>query len=735
MPGRRRVVNSAQVVLLLATRALDRALDYAVPAPFADRVQRGSLVACPLGRRTVLGVVVGLEPPSWDGTLAKLAGVVDVQPVPDALVELAAWIARYYAAPLAACLRLVLPPGAEGTLRRRPDGGWRLAEPPGPAVQLVASDPIDGGTARQRAIAAVLAHAGGTLTATELCARAATTLPTLRRMAAAELIALDRRERARSPQTDRAEPIAGPTLNAQQAAAVTEITAALGRAQEALLVHGVTGSGKTEVYIHAIEAVRALGRGAIVLAPEIALTPQLLERLRARLGGGVALWHSGLSDGERAVEDRRIRAGEADVVLGARSAVFAPLANVGLIVVDEEHEGSYKQDASPRYDARQVAYRRGRLEGALVLYGSATPRPESWWALPHVTLSDRADGAPLPHVEIVDMRTQPPGPISRPLARALQEAAARGEKAILLLNRRGLARMGLCQACGWIARCPACDVPLVVHDRPEHLVCHHCGHDAPVPVLCPSCRGAEVARQGSGTQGLEEALAVVVPDVPLIRLDGDAIARRGELGSRLARFARPGAAVLLGTQMVAKGHDLPAVTVAGVLDADGALQRPDFRAEERAFALIVQLAGRAGRRGEPSTVFVQAWEPDGRAVRLGARHAVQEFLAGEIHRRQDRQFPPFGHLVRIVADGANATSVANLTRDLADALREADPDMTVLGPATLHRLRGRFRRSVLVRAERATDATAAVVAQIEARQAGLRALDVRVVIDVDPQDT
>jgi primosomal protein N' (replication factor Y) len=375
------------------------------------------------------------------------------------------------------------------------------------------------------------------------------------------------------------------------------------------------------------------------------------------------------------------------------------------------------------------------LEDALVVYGSATPRPESFWALPHITLTDRADGAPLPHIEVVDMRTQPPGPISRPLARALQEAASRGEKAILLLNRRGLARMGLCRACGWIARCPSCDVPLVVHDRPEHLVCHHCGHDAPVPVLCPSCRAAEVARQGSGTQGLEEALATVVPDVPLIRLDGDAIARRGELGSRLARFARPGASVLLGTQMVAKGHDLPAVTVAGVLDADGALQRPDFRAEERAFALIVQLAGRAGRRGEPSTVFVQAWEPDGRAVRLGARHAVQEFLAGEIHRRQDRQFPPFGHLVRIIVDGANAASVTNVARGIADALRESEPEMTVLGPAMLHRLRGRSRRAILVRAERATEATAAVTAQIGTRQAALRTAAIRVVVDVDPQDT
>ncbi len=728
-------MSAAQVILLLTTRALDRPLDYAVPEPFAERVRCGALVACPLGRRTVLGVVVGTAAPSWEGDLAPLAGVVDTEPVPEGLIELAAWVSRYYAAPLAACLRLVLPPGAEGTLRRRRDGGWRLHGLPAPATRLTVSVPIMGGTPRQRAIATVLVQAGGTLTATELCARAATTLPTIRRMAEAGLLMLDRHELAPTVVPADGVVTSGPTPNPEQQAAIVEITAALHGDQDALLLHGVTGAGKTEVYIHAIEAARARGAGAIVLAPEIALTPQLVDRLRARLGAGVALWHSGMSDAERAAEYRRIRSGAADVVVGARSAVFAPLANVGLIAVDEEHESSYKQDASPRYDARSVAYRRGRLEGALVVYGSATPRPESWWALRHVTLPSRADGAPLPHVVVVDMRTQPAGPISRPLARALQEAASRGEKAILLLNRRGLARMGLCRACGWIARCPSCDVPLVVHDRPEHLVCHHCGHDAPVPVLCPSCRAAEVVRQGTGTQGVQEALRSIVPDVPLIRLDGDAIARRGELTRLLERFGTPGAAVLLGTQMVAKGHDLPSVTVAGVIDADGALQRPDFRAEERAFALIVQLAGRAGRRGEPSTVFVQAWEPDGRAVTLGARHAVPEFLAGEIHRRQDREFPPFGHLVRLVIDGDDARAVNEGAAVLADDLRGSQPTVSVLGPAPLHRLRGRSRRAILIRAERATDATALVLRCAETHEAALRATGVRVVIDVDPQDT
>ena len=733
--SRRPVGAAVQCVLLVTTRALDRQLDYAVPASLRSAVRIGSLVACPLGRRTVLGVVVGEDPPSWEGDLATIAGVVETPPIAPALIELAAWVARYYAAPFAPCLRLVLPPGVGGALRPTSGGGFRIGAPTGPPTQLLASDPGDGGSARQREILGVLRRAGGPVAAAALCRMAGTTLPTLRRMAEAALLRLERGELAGGP-VGGVFPIEGPPeLNAEQAAAVRDIDAAMRAGEEALLLHGVTGSGKTEVYMRAIEAARRDGRGSLVLVPEIALTPQTLGRLRGRLGDGVAVWHSGLSDAERAIEDRRIRSGEADVVLGARSAVFAPLANVGLIVVDEEHESSYKQDSTPRYDARQVAYRRARLERALVVYGSATPRPESWGTLPRLALRERADGAALPRIEIVDMRVQAPGPISRQLARALQGAAERGEKAILLLNRRGLSRMALCRACGWIARCPSCDVPLVVHDRPEHLVCHHCGHDTPVPALCPACRAAEVSRQGAGTQGLEEALAAVVPEVPLIRLDADAVARRGELDARLARFAHPGAAVLLGTQMVAKGHDLPSVTVAGVLDADGALQQPDFRSEERAFSLIVQLAGRAGRRGEPSTVIVQAWEPGGRAVQLGARHAVEEFLDGELARRREHEFPPFGHLVRVVIDGPNAAAVHGVARRLAGRIESAAPELRVRGPALLHRLRGRSRRAIIVRAGRATDATTLLTRLLADGAAERLTASVRVMLDVDPQDT
>jgi primosomal protein N' (replication factor Y) len=690
----------------------------------------------------VLGVVVDRGPATHEGRLAPLAGVVEARPVPADLMELALWTARYYMAPAASCLKLVLPPGADGSLRRGPGGEWVLSAPPSGAPPRLTAALVPGApppaSPRRQEVLAVLREAGGTMPAAELCRAAATTVPTLRRMAADGVVALE----ARAPATSALRSIGGdaperdepPALTPDQAEALAAVGAAM-RDGSPLLLHGVTGSGKTEVYLRAIAAAREQGRGSIVLVPEIALTPQLLSRLRARLGEGVSVWHSAMSRAERAEEHRRVRDGEADVVLGARSAVFAPVARLGLVVVDEEHDASYKQDATPRYDARQVAARRARAAGAAVVYGTATPRPEAWCALPRRTLRARPDGSSPPAIEVVDMRLQGPGPVSRPLAQALHAAASRGEKAIVLASRRGFALMALCRDCGWIARCPRCDVALVHHDAPPRLVCHHCGHDEPVPGVCPSCGAAGVARQGAGTQGLEAALARLVPAARRVRLDRSSASGRGAVRRLLADFARPGAAILLGTQMVAKGHDLPQVTVAAAVDADAPLQHAGFRSEERAFGLIVQLAGRAGRRGEPARVIVQAYEPEARAVRLGARQAVAEFLEGELERREAHGLPPFSHLVRVVLDGERPEAVAAAAERLAGDLRAAAPALGVLGPAPMHRLRGRARLSLLARAPRASQATGPLRAVLDASAAGLRRAGVRAAVDVDPQET
>jgi primosomal protein N' (replication factor Y) len=688
----------------------------------------------------VLGVVLGRDAPTFEGALAPLAGVVDSPPIPPELIDLVGWTARYYRAPLAACLRLALPPGAEGTLRRRPDGTWALGRPPtGEGALWARAGESPAGSPRREAVRAVLVAAGGAMAAAELCRRAGTTMATLRRMAEEGALALAPAGAANPADAWAAagEERPAPALTRAQAEALAAVEAALADGAppggRALLVHGVTGSGKTEVYLRAITAARAAGRGSLVLVPEIALTPQILGRLRARLGEGVAIWHSALGRSERAAEDRRIRAGEADVVLGARSAVFAPVPRLGLVIVDEEHDASYKQDATPRYDARQVAWRRARDAGAALVYGTATPRPETWAALPRVTLPERADGAPHPPVEVVDMRTQGPGPISRPLLRALHSVAGRGEKAIVLLNRRGLALMALCRECGWVARCADCDVALVLHSSPARLECHHCGAERAVPSVCPSCGSADLARQGSGTEGLERAIAAAVPDVRRVRMDAQTTDRAGGVPALLAEFARPGAAVLLGTQMVAKGHDLPGVALAAVVDADAALARPDFRAEERAFALIVQAAGRAGRRGAPGRVIVQAWEPAARAVRLAAALDVEGFLAGELERRRAHGYPPYAHLVRAVVDGERESEVAAAAGTVAEGARAA-AGVRVLGPAPLHRLRGRWRRAILVAAERAGVAADALAGPARAVAAG-GSPGLRVVIDVDPQET
>ncbi|MDH3227385.1 MAG: primosomal protein N' [Thermoleophilia bacterium] len=732
--------RAAQVRVLVETRSLDGALDYAVPGGLDARAVPGALVACPLGARRVLGVVVSREPPTHPGRLASVLGAVDLPPVPADLMQLALWTASYYRAPVASCLRLALPPGADGALRKRDDGTWELRGPSEGRSRLVATAGAPGpATDRQRQILAALADAGGSLPAAELCRAAGTSMQTLHRMAeAGTLVVAEERALASGLDWFAEDPpgaeAASPELVPEQAEAISRITSAIGGG-EALLLHGVTGSGKTEVYLQAIAAARSRGLSSILLVPEIGLTPQTLRRVRARLGDGVSVWHSGLTATERAAEYRRIRSGEADVVVGARSAVFAPAPALGLVIVDEEHDGSYKQDASPRYDARRVAYERGRLARAAVVYGSATPRVETWHALEHVTLPTRVDGSRLPRIEVIDMRTQRAGPLSRPLERALQHAGERGEKAIVLLNRRGFALMALCRSCGWIARCPQCDVALVHHRERGRLSCHHCGHDEAPRAVCPSCRAADIARQGAGTESLEHAIAAAAPRSRLVRMDATTASGRGAVGRLLDEFARPGPAVLVGTQMVAKGHDLPDVTVAGVVGADAGLQRPDFRSEERTFSLIVQLAGRAGRRGEPARVIVQAYEPEERVVRLAGGHRVSDFLSGELQRRQARGYPPFSHLVRMLIEGEDRQGVIELAAAVGERVRRDHPDLSLLGPAPLHRLRGRTRRALLARAGRAGTAADALEAAAGQVAAGAGRRRFRIVIDVDPQDT
>ncbi|HEX3451867.1 MAG TPA: primosomal protein N', partial [Solirubrobacteraceae bacterium] len=546
-------------------------------------------------------------------------------------------------------------------------------------------------------------------------------------------------------------------LNAEQDAALASVAAALVAGEpHARLLHGVTESGKTEVYLRAAEAALSHGRGVIVLVPEIALTPQTVGRFVERFGDTVALLHSQLRGAARYAEWRRLREGHARICVGPRSAVFAPIERLGLIVVDEEHESSYKHEGDPRYDARDVAAERARRSDAVLLIGSATPRAESA-RLPASRLPRRVDGRPLPPVDVLDMRDEDHG-LHPQTAQALADVRDARGKAIVLLNRRGWSNFLSCRSCGLVWSCPHCDVALVLHRGGGFVACHHCGHREPAPERCRECGSISVARHGVGTERLQHELTNVLDggDFPIFRLDADVTAAvapgagerhpgdtgspgashpDGAAGALLRAFEGARSGVLIGTQMVAKGHDFPDVTLGVVLDADATLRFPDFRAEERTFSLIAQLAGRVGR-GRDGRVLVQTIAPQARAIVHAARHDSDGFLAGELERRRALDYPPFSHLIRVVCsaeESARARQAATAVRGLLALAPPADGPRSVLGPASLFRLRGRERESLVVKAAQRRPAVRAVGEAVSRVAAAREHQGVHFSVDVDPQ--
>jgi primosomal protein N' (replication factor Y) (superfamily II helicase) len=703
----------ARVEPLHTTRAVRGPFDYRLPEAMRD-VGVGSMLVVPFGRQELLGVVVDLADRS------EVAPERLVEPlraleagVPPELVRLALWVADAYCSTPARALGLVLPPGA-GRLK---------------AKQVLVASITDAG---RRALADETRLTGAQR---ELLERlSAQALPAAdaghgraRGLEARGLVALERRVQHRRPvhvpvgARDDAER----RLTADQRAAVAAIEAA--PAGGRLLLHGVTGSGKTEVYLQAVAAALARGRGAIVLVPEIALTPQTVGRFERRFGDRVAVLHSQLGQGERHDEWQRLRRGEARICVGPRSAIFAPIDDLGLIVVDEEHDSSYKQEGDPRYDARTVAERRARACGAVLVAGSATPRPETVHRYERIALPRRVDGVALPPVEVLDMRGRE-GPLHPATREALAQTRRDGGKAIVLLNRRGWSNFLTCRGCGRVWECPHCDVALVLHRADGALACHHCGHRERAPERCGACGSTAVARHGAGTERLEHELAAALgdPSFPVFRLDSDVAAAKGRLAERLAAFEAAPAGVLVGTQMVAKGHDFPDVTLGIVLDADATLRFPDFRAEERTFALVAQLAGRAGRGARGGRVLVQTLAPEAEAIRFAARHDADGFLAAELARREALRYPPFAHLIRVVCAAEDLAAV----NAAAEALHE-QIGLPVLGPAPLFRLKGRERVQLVIKTAQRDAAVRAVGAAVDAVARAHRG--VTLMVDVDPQ--
>jgi len=710
----------ARIEPLTTTRRLSGPFDYAMPA--AGPVGIGSVVRIPFGHQQLDGVVVGLAE-TTEVPPEKLVAPLSIAPdsIPAELVDLALWMADEYCSTPARALSLVLAPkGKARTIL------W--AQP-----TAAAADPGQRLTPGQRAALDRLPGPSGK------------DLATLRRLEARGLVTIGPRDERRVPRSD-AAPDREVALTAEQTAAL-EVIARGG----AHLLHGVTGSGKTEVYLRATAAALARGHGVIVLVPEIALTPQTVARFQARFGDTVDLLHSSLGEGERYDEWRRLRSGEARIAVGPRSAVFAPVHDLGLVICDEEHDPSYKHEGDPRYDARLVARWRAAYRGADLLVGTATPRPETWRELPRLTLSERVDGQKLPPVRMVDMRGTH-HPLHPDTREALVEVARAGRKAIVLLNRRGWSNFLTCRTCGHVWECPNCDVTLVLHKARATVECHHCGHVEAVPERCPECASVSVARHGAGTERLESELAEGL-DVPVFRLDADTTQTKDAVPELLARFRAAPSGLLVGTQLVAKGHDFPDVTLGVVVDADATLRFPDFRAEERTFALVAQLAGRAGRGPGGGEVIVQTLTPDAPSLIHAARHDAVAFVEEELGRREALRYPPFADLLRVMTlaergetareavehvtaavTAAMGLEVRPVTDRFAQARGEVErPATELLGPAPLFRLRNRERFQLVVKTSERRAAVAAVGAAVEAAAIDKRFRAVAFSVDVDPQ--
>jgi primosomal protein N' (replication factor Y) (superfamily II helicase) len=739
------MASIAKVEPLTTARALRGPFDYRIPSRM-EGVGVGTMLVVPFGRRRMLGVVVGVASESEIPPERLVEPVSALESgVPAELVRLGLWVAEDYCSTPARGLALVLPPGTGTSRSAAPAARTReqlVAELlPAGREALAPGSQERLGPKQRRALEALL---DGAARAAEL-AEAGIDHGTLRRLAARSLLSLESRPLRRhvagielgrnGAQAEEPQLRMGPALRlnpAQEASLVAVLTGVRERRHEKLLLNGVTGSGKTEVYLRAVAEVLQQGRSAIVLVPEIALTPQTAGRFAERFGDRVAVMHSQLGLGERYDEWQRLRRGEARVCVGPRSAVFAPVRDLGLIVVDEEHDSAYKQEGDPRYDARRVAERRAEQAQAVLLCGSATPRPESWSRLRRLDLPARADGRPLPPVELVDMRESGHA-LHRRTREALDEVKRDGGKAIVLVNRRGWSPFVVCRECGKSWSCPHCDVTLTLHrdGDSQALRCHHCGHAEPTPRACGDCRSTAIARHGTGTQRLESELREALAPLPVFRLDSDAARRKSGIARLLSEFERAPAGILVGTQMVAQGHDFPEVSLAVVQDADATLRFPDFRSEERTFSLVAQLAGRSGRGPAGGRVLVQTMCPDAGCLHHAAAHDAEGFLREELERRRALAYPPFADLIRVVAS-AGEQSAADAA---AAAVRErvAAAGFGMLGPAPLFRLKDQARSMLLLKTRERASAVAAVGDAVKQAASRGRLRDVSLSVDVDPQ--
>lgn len=744
------VVTAVRVVVDIPTRQIAEPFDYALEA--LEGVEVGSCVLVDFGNRPVVGYVVETDVESTYEKLKPVRALLGGPFFDKAAVETADWIARWYGAPISEALKLFTPPG--GTPRAvkvATEGGetWVLKNasvgPVDDRWALLSEGGREfvpkGGATMQRAVLDALS--AGPVRVAELTADLGSVDSALRRLSELGAVEVEHRRRVREGSMRERPAPRHERLSSGQTAALQAIGLAVDDRTGVVLLDGVTGSGKTEVYLRAIERVLESGGSAIVLVPEISLTPQTVGRFRSRFGDEVAVLHSRLSAGERYDQWDRVRAGEARVVVGARSALFCPAPNLRLVVIDEEHESSYKQGQAPRYHARDVASRLAQAAGAAVVLGSGTPSLESLarceageWV--RVELPERVAGGEMPPVQVVDMAaefaTGHRSMFSRPLLEALEEVGRRKEKAVLLLNRRGFASFLLCRECGHVPTCDSCSTSLTYHEVGSRLACHHCDARRPVPPVCPECGSPYLRQFGAGTQRVEAELAAVAPGLPVVRMDADTTTGKGGHERALAAFEALESGILLGTQMIAKGLDYPEVTLVGVVNADTTLHLPDFRAAERTWQLLEQVAGRAGRGKKGGRVIIQTYWPDHPAIQAVAAHDAAKFYEREAADRRELGYPPYGALANVIVRAGDNRSAADVATAVARELESRIPaEWRVVGPAPapIARVKGVFRWHVLVKgpasAQLAPFVTAAMAAVTLPRGA-------QIAVDIDPTD-
>ena len=701
-------------VRVIIDRAIQRELDYSVPETLAERIGIGSRVRVPFRDKSALATVLAMLDHSDAKGIRPIEALVGEAPaISESLLELAKWMSAYYCCPLETVMRSLLP-----QVIRRAEVGWKkqlFVQP----LTKIDGDKIDNlrkRAPRQAELLEAIAKLEKPMPAAQLLRKTSFDNQTLRALAKRGLIELREEAVERDPHAE--EQFIETTnleLNAEQALALNKITDALAAPETAkpILLHGVTGSGKTEIYLQAIRIALERGKSAIVLVPEISLTPQTVERFKSRFAEAhevVAVLHSHLSEGERHDEWHKIHSGRARIVIGARSAVFAPLKELGLIIVDEEHETTYKQEEAPRYHARDVAVVRAKIEKCAVVLGSATPSLESYYNATTgkyelLALTQRVDHQRMPLMRIVDLRQERRkekiAPIlSEKLSQAIADRLEKREQTILFLNRRGFSTSLLCSNCGEARNCPNCSVALTFHRHMARLSCHLCGHTAAVPKKCPACGKDALIYAGFGTEKVESTVSHFFPKANVRRMDADSMTRKEAYREALRNFRTGKIDILVGTQMIAKGLHFPNVTLVGIINADLALHLPDFRAGERTFQLLTQVAGRAGRGETAGEVFVQTYTPFSPSIQFARHHDFAGYFEQELEFRERCDFPPFKHAILITVRSAHEGRAKLSAETLVRRLKESLGSEFILGdatPAPLEKLQGQFRFHILLR--------------------------------------